>query len=227
MSAFRIHRKGLFSGTLRFARVSRGRFSRLSEPRLIALACRSLALCVLAGQMAARAGMPEDHEVVRYEVIWKASPFVAAAVVSPQAESIAQRYAITGFARMGEREVVFVFDRKALARFPIWKNEEQNGVELLSVTEGADAKGLGAQIRASGEVAKISYDASLAASPGQPGDAKPVHPVPAVPPQNVSVQPPQPAQGTQTRATPTVQAGGPNSGPKPTRVIRRRDIPVK
>lgn len=101
---------------------------------------------------------PGDPE--RYEQIWKSSPFVAATAVTPQAESLAQRYTITGFARLGEREVVFIFDRKALSRFTISKDLPQNGVELISVKEGDSLKALNAKIRVGSEVAVIAYDAS-------------------------------------------------------------------
>ena len=96
--------------------------------------------------------VPPPRGIDRYEHIWKTSPFVAVAEVNPQAESLASRYAVTGFARVGASEVVFLLDRKGLVRFSLSKDQPKNGVELVSLQNSGDLKTLGATIRSGGEV---------------------------------------------------------------------------
>lgn len=122
--------------------------------------------------------MPTQHELERYEHIWKAAPFIAATEVTPKGESIAQRFALTGFARLGESEVIFLFDRKSLSRFSVAKGSPQNGVELLAVAEKANINELGARIKAEGEVAEITYDASVAGA-GEAAAVTSAVPIPA------------------------------------------------
>lgn len=146
--------------------------------------------------------MPTQHELERYEHIWKAAPFIAATEVTPKGESIAQRFALTGFARLGDSEVIFVFDRKSLSRFSVAKGSPQQGVELIAVAEKDNINELGARIKAEGEVAEITYDASVAAA----GEAPAVAGVP-VPAAARPATPNRP--GMMSGATAAHQAGAP------------------
>lgn len=105
---------------------------------------------------------PSERSLERYTHIWTAKPFVAATVVTPQAESLAQRYAITGYGSFGGNDVIFILDRVSLSRFTITDQREENGVALLDVTEKDDANRLKARIRIGGEVAELAYDPGTA-----------------------------------------------------------------
>lgn len=190
--------------------------------------------------------MPTQHDLDRYEHIWKAAPFIAATEVTPKGESIAQRFALTGFARLGESEIVFLFDRKSLNRFSVSKSQPQNGVELLAVAEKDTITELGARIRAEGEVAEITYDGAVAnaseTSMMANGNSQPPpQPVPA--PNRPGIMsgssgnpsaaqanlPPNPPTGTTSQAQ--IMSGAPanaqvSAAPTPPtrRVIRRRQI---
>ena len=156
--------------------------------------------------------VPPPRGIDRYEHLWKTSPFVAVAEVNPQAESLASRYAVTGFARVGASEVVFLLDRKGLVRFSLSKDQPKNGVELVSLQNSGDLKTLGATIRSGGEVAVIACDVN---------------------PPDVSAQAPAPNPADGGKPVQVVrssaQPGAPGSEvvPKPTRIIKRKPITLQ
>jgi hypothetical protein len=165
---------------------------------------------------------PTERSLDRYTHIWTAKPFVAATVVTPQAESVVQRYAITGYAQFGGSDVLFLLDRTTLSRFTVTEQKPDSGVELLAVTEKDDANHLKARIRAGGEVAEVAYDAAATGMPtggdnpamaavGNPNS----NPAGASPP---ALGGPAPNQVAGQRRT--------VAAPRPVRVIQRRP-PIK
>lgn len=163
---------------------------------------------------------PVQHPLERYEHIWKSAPFVAATEVTPQSESLAQRYAVTGFARIGNADVVFLFDRKTLNRFSIGTANPTENVELVEVTGSEEMSSLRARIRVQGQVAEIGYDASLAARDSE-SRVPNTTPTTTTAPQPV----PAPTAASQT-VSPTTKVPGQTSpnGNKPARIIRRKPI---
>jgi len=184
-----------------------------------------LALLTLGAAMEIRAEDPiaptgpATRSLDRYSHIWTAKPFVAATVVTPQAESIVQRYAITGYARFGGSDMVFILDRVSLTRFAVTALKPVQGVELLEVTEKAGGGRLKARIRASGEVAEVAYDAGAAGmamggeNPGMIGSNVPNPP-------GVAMPPPQPGVVPNQGNSPRRQI----SAPRPIRVVPRKNI---
>jgi hypothetical protein len=162
---------------------------------------------------------PERRSLDRYSHIWTAKPFVAATVVTPQAESIVQRYAITGYAKFAGSDMVFILDRVSLGRFTITANKPQNGVELLEVTENTRADRLRARVRAAGEVAELVYDAG-AAGMAMGGGENPGVAGSNIPTPGVAMPPPQPGvvpnQQNSTRRQITA--------PRPIRVVPRKPV---
>lgn len=163
-----------------------------------------------------------ERTLDRYTHIWTAKPFVAATVVTPQAESLVQRFAITGYAHFGGSDVVFLLDRTTLNRFTVTEQKSANGVDLLSVVEKADAGKLKARIRVGGEVAEIAYDVataglgSMGENPVQPpspdgGMAVAPNIPPSIPSQDNAINP----VPVQKRIVPI---------PRPPRVIQRKPI---
>jgi hypothetical protein len=161
---------------------------------------------------------PVQHSLERYEHIWKSSPFIAATEVTPQAESLAQRYAVTGFARIGDADVVFLFDRKSLSRLSVGTGSPAQGVELLEVMEAGDMASLRARIRVGGQVSEIGYDAGAGS-----GDA--VGKTPSVPqggPTSPLPPPIAPPPQVAPNVAPVAQKA-PQTG-KPVKIIRRKQI---
>lgn len=154
--------------------------------------------------------VPPQRGIDRYAHIWKTSPFVAIAEVNPQSESLASRYAVTGFARVGESEVVFVLDRKGLTRFSLSKDQPKNGVELVSLQNSGDLKTLGATIRSGGEVAVIACDVNAAAAGAQA----------AAPSKEAGAG----NKVQVVRASAQPGAPGSETVPKPNRIIKRKPI---
>lgn len=162
---------------------------------------------------------PSERSLDRYTHIWTAKPFVAATVVTPQAESLAQRYAITGYGHFSGSDVVFLLDRVSLSRFTVTNEREENGVALLDVTEKENANGLKARIKIGGEVAELAYD------PGTAGMAMAGAETP-----NLAANVPNPVPTANMGTMP--QAAMPNqvqpqrrgAAPRPVRVIQRKPI---
>jgi len=170
--------------------------------------------------MAQETDSPE-RSLDRYMHIWTAKPFVAATVVSPQAESLAQRYAITGYGQFGGTDVVFILDRVSLNRFTISQGREENGVALLDVAEKDDATRLKAKIRIAGEVAELTYDPGVAGimSAGVENPVLASNGQPPIPNPNMGGQP-QMNLPNQNQVTPVRR----NGAPRPARVIQRKQI---
>lgn len=162
-----------------------------------------------------------ERSLDRYTHIWTAKPFVAATVVSPQAESLAQRYAITGYGQFGGTDVVFILDRVSLNRFTISQEREENGVALLDVAEKDDATRLKAKIRIAGEVAELTYDPGVAGIMTAGVDNPVMAPSgqPPIPNPNTGM-PPQVGMPSQNQVTPVRRTGA----PRPVRVIQRKSI---
>lgn len=161
---------------------------------------------------------PVQYPLSRYEQIWKSSPFVAASEVSPQAESLAQRFAVTGFVRIGSSDVVFLFDRKSLSRFSIANGSPAQGVELVDVSETDDLALLRAKVRVEGQVAEIFYDAGVGGGESTGKSAEVSQQKPSTPLPLKIVQP-------QGDASSAANKGTSNTG-KPAKVIRRKPIDV-
>jgi hypothetical protein len=160
---------------------------------------------------------PVQYPLERYEHVWKSAPFIAASEVTPQGESITQRYVVTGLARVGKANVVFLFDRKNLSRFSIGTGAPSENVELVEVSNSEELSLLRVRIKSQGQVAEVGFDASVAAlEPGNPslGQASAVS-APPVLPSSSSVQ----------AISPPV-ANVSASGNKPVRIIRRKPIDV-
>jgi hypothetical protein len=162
---------------------------------------------------------PIQYPLDRYEHIWKSSPFIAATEVTPQGESIAQRYAVTGFGRIGSSDVVFLFDRKSLSRFSIEMGSPTQGVELIEVTKSEELSLLRARIRAEGQVAEIGYDSGVGEndSANKSANAKQSGTAPA--------ESSQPQQLASNGASPAAAKSTQNTS-KPIRIIRRKAIDV-
>lgn len=156
---------------------------------------------------------PVQHGIERYTHIWKSAPFTAASEVAAAGSPLAGRYAVTGFARVGGDEVVFLLDRKGLERFSVSKSRSSHGVELLALQETADLKDLKARIRVGGEIALVVYDPGTAGlpSPSLKGAV---------------------SSAATTKAPPEV-AGGGQAGeesrevPKNARIVVRREIKIQ
>ncbi|MFZ4683300.1 MAG: hypothetical protein ACOYMS_12415 [Terrimicrobiaceae bacterium] len=184
----------------------------LFKPGMRALALAGLLLSGGTAALRADDWAPPQRGIERYEHIWKTSPFVAIAEVNPQSESLASRYAVTGFARVGANEVVFVLDRKGLTRFSLSKDQPKNGVELVSLQNSGDLKTLGATIRSGGEVAVIACDVSA-------------------PDPNAQAVAPNPAgagnQSQVVKVSSQPAAPGSEVVPRPNRIIKRKTITVQ
>lgn len=163
---------------------------------------------------------PSQSRLEKYEHIWKSSPFIVATEVTPGAESLAQRYALTGFALVNDRDVVFVYDRKSLARFSISRESEVNGLKLVAFDRKGGLEQSSATVRSNNtEMVEIRYDAALNVG-GEPqpnaqipAGVRPGHPAAALAGrENVQVAQPPPSQ---------VAGGGTPQQPRPVKIIRR------
>lgn len=132
-------------------------------------------------------------ELGRYEQIWRVSPFVAVTDLSGQADNLAGRYVLTGFARIGDREVVYVFDRTTLERFSLRLGQIRNGISLESLQHYGNLMTARATIRSGDRVVELRYDPTVLPDAGgqQPANVR-VVPQPA----NVPVFPNAPQGGS-------------------------------
>ena len=187
-------------------------------------------------------------ELSRYQKIWEISPFVAVTDLSGQADDLAGRFVVTGFARMGSKDVVFVFDRTTLERFALTPGETRNGVALQSLSHQGDLRSVRATLASGGRSLEISYDpasvpdanAGMPMVPGQMGQPQQQHrgypgqPQPhmggAPPGQSMPGQPATPATPSNPNAiigappSTAMPGNGGEAAPPPRRVIRRRAI---
>lgn len=122
---------------------------------------------------------------------------------------MANRFAITGFARKGSDEMLFIFDRKGLRRFVLSKATPSDGFEILSVHEGESIRDLKVKVRTEGEVVEITYDPTIQESGGEKQSAQPTE-------QTATATPsPMPTMAQPTRSEV-------REAPKPGYTVRRR-----
>jgi len=145
----------------------------------------------------------EPRDISRYETIWTRSPFVAVTDLSGQVDDLAGRFVLTGFARMGEQDVIFLFDRTSLERFKLTPGETRQGIALQSLQHEGDLKSVRATVASGGRSLELTYDPAqqpdggppmqqmpfMQGQPGQPG-GQPVRVYPGQPGQ--PMQPGQP-----------------------------------
>lgn len=104
---------------------------------------------------------PDTHPIERYAHIWQSSPFVVATEITPGSEALANRFALTGAARIGESDIIFIIDRQTLKRFPVAQGKTENGVELVAIQRSDNIRQLSATIRSGGEMAEIRYASDM------------------------------------------------------------------
>lgn len=182
----------------------------------------------------ALAEAPVHYDVARYETIWKISPFVAVTDLSGKVDDLSGRYILTGFARMGDKDVAFVFDRTTLERFPLTQGTPRSGLVLESLQHEGDLQSLRAKVSTGGRILELGYDASVTATPNKPGAqpaAQPTRSQQAMHPQTPATNPQKPAATPPPAATPSrnkmvgaAPTPPPEAPPAPRRVIRRRGI---
>lgn len=202
-----------------------------------------VAACLLGwGSSFTQAEIPSGPtDISRYQKIWDISPFVAVTDLSGQADDMAGRFAVTGFARLGEKDVVFVFDRTTLERFSLTPGESRAGVSLQSLNHQGDLRSVRATLATGGRTLDISYDPSIMpdSTSGQPVIPGQMHaqqahrgfpgqPQPHVQPGQPGIPP---GAQTQQMQNPNAIIGAPPPSavptqevPPPRRVIRRRAI---
>jgi hypothetical protein len=142
---------------------------------------------------------PETHDLTFYRAIWEKSPFVArTADTAQQGPALAQRFALTGLATLGDRQLIFLLDRNTLTRVVVGNGKDQLGVQIVSIQNPERLKEAAVTIRLGNEEATLKYDPGVAA---------------------VANQPAQPAPGGQGRPPGSPGMGGnPNSGQPPQQV---------
>ncbi len=112
--------------------------------------------------------VPETHEITFYRAIWEKSPFVArTAETAPQGPALAQRFALTGLATLGDRQLIFLLDRNTLTRVVIGNGKDQSGVQIVSVQNPDRLKEAAVTIRLGNEEATLKYDPGVAAVANQ------------------------------------------------------------
>lgn len=169
-------------------------------------------------------GVLQRQPLEKYSAIWERSPFVAVTDLSGQVDDMTGRFVITGYARTGDQEMAFLFDRTSLERFSLRPGQERNGVNLESITHEGNLKTLSAKLNTGGKSLVLKYDPAA---------------VPMSQPQPVAVPSQNPGQDRRGRGQPSAQpttntqnqnqvvGQAPAAGeipPPPRRVIRRRGI---
>lgn len=220
-------------------------FSGQRSSRFRAALLGGWAFCSLLGSLPA--DIPSGPtDISRYQKIWDISPFVAVTDLSGQADDMAGRFSLTGFARMGEKDVVFVFDRTTLERFTLTVGETRSGVALQNLQHNGDLRSVRATLAIGGRTLEIGYDATATPEsgsaapvipghmqqghrgfPGQPQPGMPPggQPQPGMPPGGQPQAPPMSNPNAIIGAPPATAAPNPaEQAPPPRRVIRRRAI---
>ncbi len=166
---------------------------------------------------------PETYAIERYEHIWKKSPFIKETQIIQASDGLEKRFALTGIARIGEKQVVFLLDRQALVPMRVSTGEPKNGVELVAVLQNSDARKSSATIRLGAEQADVRFDANVLGAGAQPGPPPPNFPAAAgnPPPIPQSIRPPGSAAMPAVRAPQPVT---PPQAPAAGQVMRRRTI---
>lgn len=163
-----------------------------------------------------------------YKSLLSRSPFSL-----PTAEEnteLAERYVLTGAAKINDKPVVFIFDKNTQNRLmlePLDGQENQSNNRLLELFTNEDPKNLRASVLIDGQQTEIRFsETSFALAAPQP----PLAP-PGAPPNLPNPAPPHsgapPNQAAAQSINPQQASAIPsnNSGSKPpTRVIRRRVI---
>lgn len=208
-------------------------------------------LMVLTGLLspaALNAQVPEGPTPLsRYQKIWEISPFVALTDLSGQADEFSGRFALTGFARLGDKDVVFIYDRTTLERFALTPGQSRNGITLSALFHHGDLRTARASVQVAGREIEVTYDPSVTAAAQQQAAANPPVPGQLTPQQIQQMQqmemmrraqgqggyPPgygdfQP-HGPQGAAPVNAIIGAPPQAPpppeeQPRRIIRRRAI---
>lgn len=113
--------------------------------------------------------VPETHELTYYRAIWEKSPFVArSADAAAQGPALAQRFALTGLATLGDRQLVFLLDRNTLTRVVVGNGKDQSGVQIVSIQNPDRLKESAVTIRLGNEEATLKYDPGVAQVANQP-----------------------------------------------------------
>lgn len=162
--------------------------------------------------------LPEPRPLDRYEKIWTVSPFVAVTDLSGQVDDLTGRFVLTGFARFGEKDVVFLFDRTTLERFMLTPDQPRQGLELERIDQAADLKSARVVLRSGGRSVELTYDPAAVPDAGAAVSANmPFNPAAGGGNLNPGMGRPQMISGQ-----PQVATEAPP--PPPRRVIRRRAI---
>jgi len=118
--------------------------------------------------------VPETHELTYYRAIWEKSPFVArTADAAQQGPALAQRFALTGLATLGDRQLVFLLDRNTLTRVVVGNGKDQSGVQIVSIQNPDRLKESAVTIRLGNEEATLKYDPGVAQVANQPATPAP------------------------------------------------------
>lgn len=170
-------------------------------------------LILLSARASGGEWVREQRDLSRYEHIWKISPFAAAAPAVPEGQTMADRFAVTGFATIEGRDVVFLLDRSTLQHHSLRRNEESNGMLLLDVAQPENLKTLEVHLRVGTEAGRLRYDPEVATSvvAAQVTKTKEAATAPVTPPNQISKGPDL-----------HTKAGAP---PRPVRRIVQKPIP--
>lgn len=118
--------------------------------------------------------VPETHELAYYRAIWEKSPFVArTADAAQQGPALAQRFALTGLATLGDRQLIFLLDRNTLTRVVVGNGKDQLGIQVVSIQNADRLKESAVTIRLGNEEATLKYDPGVAQVANQPAPSAP------------------------------------------------------
>lgn len=187
------------------------------------------ALFLSAGILSVQGDVVERHNVSRYQKIWEVSPFVAVTDLSGKVDDMTGRFVLTGFARMGEEPMAFVFDRTSLERFAITPTTPKHGLSLERIDFQGDTRSMRAVVRSgAGGTMELAYDPSAIPAQAQP-QPQPPQAGGGMPDRSQRGRPSDPRSRGVPPASPNQIIGGSPSveeeaPPQPRRVIRRRGI---
>lgn len=120
--------------------------------------CAIAAFLGLRGIAIAEPWAPPVYGIERYAHIWESSPFIVATELAPVSPALADRYVVTGYARLDGEATVFLFDRNTMSRLTIRTGQEINGVKLISIKNPENLKSCVAVISAAGQIGNVKYD---------------------------------------------------------------------
>jgi hypothetical protein len=171
---------------------------------------------LFASGVVAGEGEVERHEIDRYEKIWTVSPFVAVTDLSGQVDELSGRFVLTGFARFGEKDVVFLFDRSTLERFMLTADQPRHGIELDQIHHEGDLRTARVSLRSGGRSVELTYDPGAVPDAGMGATA-------SMPQNPMAGGNPNPG-ASRTQIVGGSPNASPDAPPPPRRVIRRRAI---